>query len=109
MQVLGQEIGSVVGTKMLRGSLLHQHLGQRFDQPGQCPTPFGTDQQALARVFIDEVEQSRSTSIMRAHAHEVVVPHRVSMRRPETHAGTIVEAKRPRGFCICETFRPSRC
>lgn len=59
---------------MLLPTPLHHHLGQRFNHPGQCPQQLCTNQQALARVFINEVEheKSRCTYIMRGHTHEVL-------------------------------------
>jgi hypothetical protein len=43
---------------MLRHSLDHHHIGQRFDHLGRRPAPFGPHQQALPAVFVDQMAVS---------------------------------------------------
>ena len=53
--------------------------------PGAGSAAFSTHQKALARVFIDQVEQPYAAAIMRPCADEVVTPHMVHTLRPEPH------------------------
>ena len=62
---------------MFRNALHHHHISQRSDDPGTGPAAFCTHQQALARVFVDQVEKPYAAAVMRPRADEVVAPHMV--------------------------------
>lgn len=81
-------------------------VGQSTDQPGTLPAPFPTDQQALPRGLVDQIQQSYCSSIMCPCTHEVIAPHVVGVRRPEPDAEFIVSHSLLRGFW--GTFSPSR-
>jgi hypothetical protein len=57
----------------------------------RTPAPLSTDQQALSRVLIDQVQDAHTAAIVRTRAHEVVAPHMIFVCRPQPHARAIVE------------------
>ena len=90
-QVPGYKLRAVIGSKMSGNAFHHPDVSKCADYPGTRPTPFPTDQQALPRGLIDQVQQSYRSAIVCSCTHEVVAPHVVDVRRPEPYARAIVE------------------
>src|ERR1700732_5013049 len=59
---------------MFWNPLESHHIGQSLDDLGAAPASFGTHQQALPRVFIDQVQHPHRPSVMGGSAHEVIAP-----------------------------------
>src|SRR5471030_1876541 len=91
---------------MFRHALHHHDIGQRRDDPGGGPAAFRTHQQALARVFVDQVEQPYAAAIMCSCADEVVTPHMVPPLRSQPHAGAIVEPQPSSRLLLLRNLQP---
>src|ERR1700750_1829801 len=76
---------------MFRNSLPHHYIGQRSDHLRAGPAPLGADQQALTRVFVDQVQDAYTAPIVCPCTHEIVAPHVVGVGRPQSHTRAILE------------------
>ena len=94
---LATNSGPLSERRWFRHALHHHHVGQRRDNPGAGPAAFRTHQQALARVFVDQVEKPYAAAVMRPSADEVVAPYMVPPLRPQPHTRSIVE---PQTFLV---------
>ena len=90
-QILGRKLRAVVGAKMLRNALHHYPVCQRTDHPSARPTPLASNQQALARGFVDQIQPPHRAPVMRLGTHEVVTPHMVLALRLQPRARSIVK------------------
>src|ERR1700720_318472 len=91
---------------MLRHTLDHHHVGQGLDHLRTRPAPFYPHQKCFARVLIDQVQRTRRSAIMRAHAHEVIAPHMVAVRRPQPYARAIVEPQPATRLLLLRYLQP---
>src|SRR5258708_31153987 len=76
---------------MLRNSFYYHHVSQSFDHLGAAPSSFGTHQQALSGVFIDQVQHPHRPSVMCGPTHEVIAPDMVRPFWAQPNARSIVE------------------
>src|SRR5271155_3403368 len=91
---------------MFRHSLQHHHICQSTDDCGAGPAPFCSHQQALARVFVDQVEKPYAATIMRPRADEVVAPHVVAMCRSEPYTRAVVEPQSSSRLLLLRHLQP---
>ena len=91
---------------MLRHSLGHHHVGQRFDHLRRTPPSFRPDHQALPAVLIDKIQHPHRPSVVRLGAHEVVRPYMVGVLRPQPYTRSIVEPQPPARLLLLRNFQP---
>src|ERR1700732_3241931 len=80
---------------MFWNPLESHHIGQSLDDLGAAPASFGTHQQALPRVFIDQVQHPHRPSVMGGSAHEVIAPDVVRPFWAQPHTRPVVEPQPP--------------
>src|SRR5579883_1118507 len=91
---------------MFGHALHHHHICQCADDSRRGPAPFRTNQQTLARMLIDQVQQSYAAAIMRPCGHEVVAPYMVPPLRSEPHARAIVEPQTSAWLLLLRYLQP---
>lgn len=89
------------------GHSFHYHdISQCRDDPSGGPAAFCTHEQALPRMFIDQVEKPYTATIMRPRANEVVAPHVVAMCRSEPHTRAVVEPQTSSWLLLLRYLQP---
>src|ERR1700757_4539067 len=92
--------------RMFRNSLPDHDIGHGADHFRRTPAPLSTDQQALSRVLIDQVQDAHTAAIVRPCAHEVVAPHMICVCRSQPHARSIVEPQPPSRLLLLWNLQP---
>ena len=86
-----KKLRAIVGTNVIRDSMLDHGIGQHFDHLIAVDSPSHMDRQTLSRMFVDKIQESNCPSVVGESAHEIVCPDVIGSFRSQAHAGAVVE------------------
>ena len=91
-EVITHEFRPIVRAKILRNTS-HQHdVGQRLNHLLAAQPARHSDRQTFPRVFVDEGQQPKASTIVGEGAHKVVAPDVVCSLGPQPYTGTVVQS-----------------
>lgn len=88
---LCRHLRAVVRPDMLRDAFSKHHIGHGVDDAEAVDATCNPDRQAFPGKLVDQRHEPELTAIMGLRFDEVVAPDMVTMLRPQTDAGSVVE------------------